>query len=74
MERKMMMMMEIINLLVKRVRLAGYRRSSSTPPAAISTPISKTLLERSDRGKKVNQSESIEDQSLRLIPGGSSRS
>ena len=52
--------------LSKIVRLAGYRRSSSTTLAAISTPISKTPSERSDRGKKVNQSESIEDQSLRL--------
>ena len=35
--------------LSKRVRLARYRRSSSTTPAAISTPISKTPSERSSQ-------------------------
>ena len=52
--------------LSKRLRLAGYRRSRSTTLAAISTHISKTPSKRSDKGNKVNQSEFISDQSLRL--------
>ena len=63
-----MMMMGDNQPLSKRVRLAGYRRTSSTTPAAaISTStISKTSSERSDKGKKVHKLESIADQSLRL--------
>ena len=54
--------------LSKRVRLAGYRRSSATTlAAAISTSnVSKTPSEGSEKGKKVHKSESIVDQSLRL--------
>ena len=54
--------------LIKRVRLAGYRRTSSTTPTAeISTStISQTPSEGSEKGKKVHNSESITDQSLRL--------
>ena len=48
------------------MRLAGYRRSSSTTPVAISTPIFEIPSERSDKGKKVYKSESLTDQSLRL--------
>ena len=49
------------------MRLAGYRRTSSTTPAAISTTnIYKTPSEGCDKGKKFHKLESIADQSLRL--------
>ena len=54
--------------LSKRVRLAGYRRASTTTSAAaISKPnVSKSPSEGSEKGKNVHKSESIADQSLRL--------
>ena len=54
--------------LRKRVRLAGYRRTSSTTPTTtISTSTnSKTPSRGNEKGKKVHKSESIADQSIRL--------
>ena len=61
--------------LSKRVRLAGYKRTSSTTPvAAISTStISKTPSEGSEKWKKVHKSESIADQSLMTQNGSTQR-
>ena len=54
--------------LSKRVRLAGYKRASTTTSAAtISKPnVSISPYEESEKGKNVHKLESIVDQSLRL--------
>ena len=53
--------------LTKRVRLAGYKRASIIPAAAISKSNVKSPSEGSGKGKHVHKTESIADQSLRLI-------
>ena len=52
--------------LSKRVRLAGYRRASIIPAAAISKHNVKSPSEGSEKGKNVYKIESIVDQSSRL--------
>ena len=52
--------------LSKRVRLAGYRRASIIPAAAISKSNVKSPSEGSGKGKNFHKIESIADQSLRL--------
>ena len=53
--------------LSKRVRLAGYRRASIISVAAISKSNVKSPSEGSEKGKHIHKTESIADQSLRLI-------
>ena len=48
------------------MRLAGYRRDGTIPAAAVSASNEKSPYEASEKGKNIQKSESIEDQSLRL--------